>query len=161
MIACGLAACADPDSIIATPHELHDRVDARDAAAIAHSLGTLPGIVAVDATVRRPFADPLASVAIAGTPTAAIALTIDTRISSTVAAEDATRIATAIVPSLLPVNIHVVIAAAAPLPRLAHVGPFTVEESSRTPLMATLAAALLLLLALAGWIAFRERPGRV
>ena len=157
-IVCGLAACADPDSIIATPHELHDRADARDAASIAHSLSTLPGITSVDATVRRPFVDPLAPVAASPGSTAAITLTIDTRITSAAAIDDATGIATAIVPTLAPANIHIVLASAAPLPKLAHVGPFTVEESSRKPLVATLAGALLVILALAGWTAFRERP---
>jgi len=42
-------------------------------------------------------------------------------------------------------------------PTLAKVGPFSVEDRSRGPLRITLAVALAVVAALAGWIAVRER----
>ncbi|HSK02488.1 MAG TPA: hypothetical protein VK932_14645, partial [Kofleriaceae bacterium] len=53
----------------------------------------------------------------------------------------------------------IVVEAGARRPRLASVGPFTVEAASQAPLRAALAAALALIAALAAWIALGQRRG--
>jgi len=69
----------------------------------------------------------------------------------------AKQLAAATAPGLSPT---VVVEVGAVRPQLAKLGPFTVDERSKTPLKATLAIALLVIAALAGWIALvmRRRP---
>jgi hypothetical protein len=51
----------------------------------------------------------------------------------------------------------IVVELGATRPRLAQVGPFTVEASSKRRIVGSLAAAFGVIAALAGWIAWRER----
>lgn len=155
-LALALAACAPT---ITGPAERQRALDREDGARLAAQLAALPGVVRAEAVIRRPARDPLAP----GSPTAAppaaasLAITVDDRADRAAIAGAARTLARALAPEAAPA---IVVEVGAIRPRLAKVGPFTVEAASQAPLKAALAAALALIAALASWIGWTARRRR-
>ena len=116
----------------------------------------LPGVVRVETSLRRATRDPLAMSAPA-TPSLSAVVIVDDKADRTSLTTTSRLLARATAPEIEPT---IVVEVGATRPVLASVGPFTVEESSKTTLKAALAIALLVIVALAGWIAIRERQRR-
>ena len=135
------------------PLEQQRARDASDATALAAQLTALPGAVRAEVTLHRALHDPLG----ASQPAAAAVVVIVDDKADRSAIDRATRV---LVRGTAPeiADPQIAIEVGATRPQLAKVGPFTVEASSRGRLVALLAAALALVAALAGWIAWRERP---
>jgi hypothetical protein len=156
-------ACSDPR--VDTPAAQHAARDLTDAAALARHLEVIPGVVRASAWLTRPFADPLApprrpgrviasiAIVLAGdADRAAVETSVRTLAAQALAADASAEAATADAP-----QISVFVASALPPPpKLAHVGPFRVQASSRGPLIATFAAGLLAIVALCLWIVVIE-----
>ncbi len=144
-------ACAP---VVDGPAEQQRAVDRADEGRLAAPLGVLPGVIQATALIRRPARDPLGMQppAAAG---ASIVVIVDDQ-ADRAATLDATRtLANVAAPGI---SHAIVIEVGAVRPVLAKVGPFTVEERSKTPLKVALAIALAVIAALAGWIALRLRP---
>jgi type III secretory pathway lipoprotein EscJ len=145
-----LAACA-PE--ISGPIDHQRALDREDSARLAAQLAELPGAVRADVALHRPFTDPLTR---ATTPaSAAIVVVVDDGADRAAIAETTRKLARAAAPEIA--DPQLAVALGATRPTLARVGPFTVDAHSAPALKAALAAALALIAALAGWIAFRER----
>jgi hypothetical protein len=156
--AAALAACAPA---VDGPAERQRALDREDGARLGAQISALPGVVRVEAVVRRPVPDPLAPRPLPGpaapAATASIAIIVDDRADRAAIEAAARTLARAIAPEAAPA---IVTQVGAIRPRLAQVGPFTVEAASQTPLRAALAAALALIAALAGWSAWAARRQR-
>lgn len=147
-----LAACAPT---VDGPADRQRVVDREDADRLAAQLAALPGAISASATVRRSVQDPLAVTA-SSPNSAAVLIVVDDRADRTAITRTATELTRATAPEIeRPV---ILVEVGAIRPSLAKVGPFTVEASSRGPLRAALAVALVLVAALAGWIAVKARP---
>ena len=135
------------------PLEQQRARDTADATALTTQLAALPGAVRAQVTLHRPITDPLG----ASQPAAAAVLVVVDDHADRAAIERTTR---ALVHGTAPeiTEPQVAIEVGATRPQLAKVGPFTVEAGSRSTLVALLTVALGLVAALAGWIAWRERP---
>jgi hypothetical protein len=167
-LALALAACAP---VVEGPAERQRALDREDGVRLAAQLAALPGVVRAEAVVRRAVRDPLAGRAAPAdraAPTAgaaaSLAIVVDDRADRAAITGAARTLARAIVPEAAPA---IVVEVGAIRPRLAQVGPFTVEAASQAPLKATLVAALALIAALAAWIAWTalgrarsRRPGQ-
>jgi hypothetical protein len=160
-LALALAACAPT---VDGPAERQRALDREDGARLAAQISALPGVVRAEAVIRRAVRDPLGPRAAAPATPAAPApaaaasavVAVDDRADRAAITEAARTLARALAPEAAPA---IVVEVAAIRPRLAQVGPFTVEAASRGPLKAALAAALALIAALAGWIGW-TRLGR-
>lgn len=149
-----LAACAPT---VDGPADRQRAIDREDADRLASQLAALPGAISASATLHRSVRDPLA-VTSPSPSSAAVLIVIDDRADRTAITRSATELTRATAPEIeRPV---ILVELGAIRPTLAKVGPFTVEASSRGPLRAALAIALVLVAALAGWIAVRARPAR-
>ena len=157
-VALALAACAPA---VDGPAERQRALDREDSARLAAQLSALPGVVRAEAVIRRAARDPIVAPAAAPAiaPAASVAITIDDRADRAAIASAARTLAAALAPGAAPA---IVVEVGAIRPRLAKVGPFTVEAGSQAPLRAALAAALVAIAALAGalgWAALRQRRG--
>ncbi len=150
MIAIGLVACAP---VIDGPVEQQRGVDRGDATRLAAQLAQLPGAIRADVTLHRPVVDPLSQQALPGS--AAVLVVVD----DVADRRSITRSAIALVRGTAPEISEpaIVVELGAQRPRLAHVGPLTVETGSKARVVGALAAALAMIALLAGWIAWRER----
>jgi type III secretory pathway lipoprotein EscJ len=151
-----LIACAP---IVDGPAESARAVDLADSDRLSAQLASLPGALSAHATLHHAFREPLTA---ASSPaSAAVLVVIDggADLATTRAAATALVRATApdIVPDMAAANAAVVVEVGAPRPVLATVGPFTVEEHSRSRLIATLVAGLAIIAGLALVIARRAR----
>lgn len=147
-----LACCAPA---LDTPADQQRALDREDSTRLATQLAELPGAVRADVTLHRPIVDPFTH---AATPaSAAIVIVVDDRADRAAIADAARRLAHGTAPEIADPTIAVEVGATRP--ELARVGPFTVEARTKTALVATLAAALALIAALAGWLAYRYRRG--
>ena len=135
------------------PLEQQRARDASDAVHLQTQLAALPGAVRAEVTLHRPLRDPLGS---AQPASAALLVVVDDRADRAAIARDARALFTGTAPEITDPQIAVEVGAIRP--QLAKVGPFTVEAHSKQRLVTTLALALIALLGLAGWIAYRERP---
>jgi hypothetical protein len=145
-----VAACAPQ---LDGPIEHQRALDRDDAARLAAQLAELPGAVRADVTLHRPVTDPLARQTTP--PGGAIVIVVDDHADRAAIADAARRLAHATAPEIPDPTIAIELGATRP--ELARVGPFTVEAGSKHGLVAALAGALALIVALAGWIAYRER----
>jgi type III secretory pathway lipoprotein EscJ len=148
-----LVACAP---VVDGPAERQRAADRDDAARLTAQLSALPGVVRAEVMLRRSIADPLAP----SPPTpasASLVIIVDDRADRPATTAAARALTRAAAPEVDPT---ILVEVGATRPSLAKVGPFTVEAGSRTPLKAALAIALVLILALAGWIAYREKWGQ-
>ncbi len=147
-----VAACAPT---VDGPADRQRTVDREDADRLAAQLAALPGAVSASATLHRSVRDPLA-VTPASPSSAAVLIVVDDRADRSAITRSATELTRATAPEIeRPV---ILVEVGAVRPSLAKVGPFTVEASSRGPLRAALAIALVLIAALAAWLALKARP---
>jgi hypothetical protein len=150
MLAVGCAPVVDG------PAERQREADRADAARLTAQLSALPGVVRAEVMLRRPAADPLA-VTPAGPPATSVVLIVDDRADRASLTTTARTLAKAVTPAVEPA---IVVEVGAERPVMASVGPFRVDEKSRTPLRAVLAIILALVLVLATWVAYREHQRR-
>jgi len=150
LVALLVVACAPT---IDGPVERQQHADRTDSARLASQLGQLPGAVRAEVTLHRPTIDPLTQTATPGS--AAILVVIDDRADRRAITRSTIALARGTAPEISEPAIVVEIGATRP--KLASVGPFTVEARSKGRVVATLATAFALIAALAGWIARRER----
>ena len=149
-----LAACAPT---VDGPADRQRAIDREDADRLASQLAALPGAISASATLHRSVRDPLA-VAVPSPSSAAVLIVVDDAADRTAIARSASELTRAATRGIdTPV---ILVEVGAIRPTLAKVGPFTVEASSRGPLRAVLAIALVLIAALAAWIAIKGRPAR-
>ena len=145
-----LAACAPA---VDGPVERQAAVDRADSARRTTQLVAQPGVVRAEVILHRPAGDPL-SLAAPAAPASSIVLIVDDR-ADRARIETTTRSLTrALAPAVDPT---IVVEVGATRADLAKVGPFTVEASSKGVLKGTLAIALAVIAALAGWIAWTYR----
>ena len=154
LLALRVAACAPA---VDGPAERQRALDRDDADRLAAQLAALPGAVRAEVVLHRGVVDPLAP---APSPpgAAAAVVVVDDRADRDAVAAAARRLVHAAAPELADASIAVELGATRPT--LARVGPFIVDARSKAALVATLAAALALIAALAGWLAWRTRPAR-
>ena len=146
-----VAACAPEIGGVAD----HQRaVDREDSARLAVQLGELPGAVRADVALHRPVTDVLTGKT--SPASAAIVVVADDAADRAALEATARKLARATAPEIGDPQIAVAVGAAHV--EVARVGPFTVAAHSKRALQATLAAALAVIAALAGWIAWASRP---
>jgi type III secretory pathway lipoprotein EscJ len=146
-----IAACAP---IVDGPAERARAVDLADSDRLSVQLGALPGAVSAHATLHHAFRDPLAEKS--GSPASAAVLVV---VDGSADLAETRAAVTALVRATAPdiAQPAVLIEVGAPRPVLASVGPFTVEQHSRSRLIATLVAGLAIIAGLALVIARRAR----
>lgn len=142
--------------VVDGPAERQRATDRADAARLTAQLAALPGVVRAEVLIRRAVADPLATTA-PSPPAASCVVIVDDRADRAAITAATRALARAAAPELAPA---IVVEVGARRPELAKVGPFTVEARSRGALRGVLAGLLALVVALAGWIAWRERHRR-
>lgn len=152
ILVASLAACAPA---VDGPVEQQAAVDVRDTTRLTAQLAALPGVVRAEVILHRPARDPLSLTAPAP-PTSSIVVIVDDRADRTRIDASARSLTRALAPTVEPT---IVVEVGAHRAELATVGPFTVEASSKSALKGTLALALLLIAALAGWLAWTYRRG--
>ncbi|MFN0251369.1 MAG: hypothetical protein ACKV2T_31125 [Kofleriaceae bacterium] len=150
-LACVLAACAPT---VDGPVERQRTADREDSLALGVQLATLPGTVSATATIHRAVRDPL-GVSPASTASVAVLVVVDDATDRAATTTAATTLVKAAVPEVSAPAVVVLVGAHRA--ELARVGPFVVDKDSAGALKAALAVALVTILALAGWIAIRER----
>jgi len=153
VLAVVIASCAPT---IDGPLEQQRTRDTADATRLQAQLAALPGAVRAEVTLHRPLQDPLGA---SQPASAAVLVVVDDRADRTAIDRTARGLLRGTAPEISDPQIAVEVGAIRPT--LAKVGPFTVETHSKPRLVATLALALGLLAGLAGWIAWRERPGQL
>ena len=145
-----LSACAP---VIDGPVEQQRAVDRTDATRLAAQLAQLPGAVRADVTLRRPVFDPLSQAASPGS--AAVLVVVDDVADRRAIQRSAIALVRGTAPEIS--DPAIVVELGATRPRLAQVGPFTVEASSKGRVVGAVAAAFGVIALLAGWLAWRER----
>ncbi len=148
-----VAACA-PE--IGGPLDHQRALDREDSIHLAAQLSQLPGAIRADVALHRPVTDALAQKT--SPASAAIVIVVDDHADRAAIADSAHKLARATAPEIPDPEIAVALGAARP--ELAHVGPFTVEASSKRALQGALAAALALIAALAAYVAVQARGRR-
>lgn len=138
------------------PVEKQRAIDQQDATALRAQLAALPGTVDAQVVIHRGAVDPLAAVPAVAPTTASAVIVVD---DATERAATTAR-ATQLVEATVHVAPTIVIAVGAHHHELASLGPFVVDAQSKGPLKVTLAIALAVIAALAGWIAVRARDPR-
>ena len=128
--------------------------DREDADHLAAQLGALPGALSASVTLHRAARDPL-GVAAPSAPSGVVLIVVDDAADREALGRTAASLFGATAPEIPHPAIEVVVGAHRPT--LAKVGPFTVEENSQGPLRISLAVALAMIAALAGYVALRER----
>jgi hypothetical protein len=150
LIAIAVCACAPA---IDTAAERASAIDAGDAEHAAAVIRTAPYVIDARVALHRAFRDPLTGASSRGA--AMVVVIVDARAQS--AAIDA--VARSAIRALMPdVTPQVVVTAAGQRDELARVGPFTVAASSKLPLTVVLVLLLAAVAALAGYVAWRDRP---
>jgi type III secretory pathway lipoprotein EscJ len=150
VLAMWIAACAPT---VDGPVERQRTADERDAVRLGTQLSALPGSVHAEVTLHRPMVDPLTQAATPGS--AAILVVVDDKADRRTITRSAIALVRGTAPEIEEPTIVVELGAVRPA--LVDVGPFTVEQRSKTKVVAAMAAAFALIAALAGWIAWRER----
>jgi hypothetical protein len=159
-IATAMAISAGCAPAIDGPVEHQRAIDRDDGDRLAAQLAQLPGVVAANAVLHHAMRDPLAVTPPAPATFSAV-VTIDDRADPDAIRGATARLARAALPELaataaLPIEIN----AKVHRPTLAKVGPFWVEQASRTPLRTALALGCLAIAGLAGTLALRARRHR-
>jgi hypothetical protein len=151
------AGCAPP---IDGPIDHQRAIDRDDGDRLAAQLAQLPGVVGATVVLHHAMRDPLAVTPPAVATFSAVIATDDQAEPDALRAATA-RLAHAALPELpgtaaLPIEINVAVRR----PTVAKLGPFWVEQSSRTPLKAALTLGCLVIAGLAGSLALRARRHR-
>jgi len=145
-----VVACAPQ---IDGPVEHQRALDRDDSVRLAAQLAQLPGAVRAEVTIRRPVVDPLTE---ASTPaSAAVLIVVDDQADRRAVQRSAIALVRGTAPEIS--EPAIVVELGAVRPKLASVGPFTVEARSKPRIVAAFAIALALVVALAGFVAWRER----
>lgn len=142
------------------PIDRQRAIDRDDGDRLAAQLARLPGVAAASVVLRRAMRDPLGATAPAA-PMLAAVIAIDDATAPEAIRAAATRLARATLPELPPADLAIEIAVAVHRPIVAMVGPFSVEESSRGALRATLALGCAAIAGLAGGLALCARRHRL
>ncbi len=151
--ALAIASCAPP---IDGPIDHQRAIDRDDGDRLGAQLAQLPGAVAATVVLHHAMRDPLAITAPTGAAVAAV-ITVDDKADRDAVRAAASRLAHAMLPDApLVIEINASVHRAT----LAKVGPFSVEDSSRAALRATLALGCLVTAGLATAIWLRERRHR-
>jgi hypothetical protein len=151
------AGCAP---LIDGPIEHQRSRDREDADQLAAQLAQLPGVVGATVVLHHAVRDPLAVRPAAAATFSAVIATDDQAAPDALRAATA-RLARAAVPELSAGALAIELNMTVRRPVLAQLGPFWVEQSSRTPLKAVLALGCLAIFALAGTLAWRARHHRL
>lgn len=151
LVVIALVACAPT---VDGPVERQRGADREDSVALGVQLAKLPGAVSATATIHRSTRDPL-GVSAPSTASAAVLIVVDDATDRAATTAAATTLVRAAVPEVTAPAIVVLVGAHRA--ELAKVGPFVVDKGSAGALKAALAMALVVIVALAGWIAVRER----
>lgn len=136
------------------PVERQRAADRDDSVALSAQLATLPGAVSATATVHRSTRDPL-GVGAPSTASAAVLVVVDDATDVAATTTAATTLVRAAAPEVSAPAIVVLVGAHRA--QLAKVGPFVVDKGSAAALKASLAVGLIVIAALAGWIALHVR----
>jgi hypothetical protein len=147
----GILGCAP---VVDSPVERQRAIDRDDGDRLGAQIARLPGVAEASVVLRRAARDPLGA-APASPPmlTAVVAIAAAAEPEAIRAA--ATRLARAALPELRPDDLAIEVTAAVHRPVIAQVGPFSVEQSSRAGLRATLALAFASIAGLGGALALR------
>jgi hypothetical protein len=142
------------------PIEHQRALDREDGDRLAAQLAQLPGVVTANVVLHHAMRDPLGVAPPAAARFSAV-ITIDDQADAGAIRGATARLARAALPELaataaLPIEIN----ASVHRPTLEKVGPFWVEQSSRTPLRTALALGCLAIAWLAGTLALRARRHR-
>jgi hypothetical protein len=149
------AGCAP---LIDGPIERQRAADREDADRLAVQLAQLPGVVGATVVLHHAVRDPLAVAPPAAATFSAVIATDDQAAPDALRAATA-RLAHAAVPELPAGALAIELNITVRRPVLVQLGPFWVEQSSRTPLKAVLALGCLAIAGLAGTLARRHRLG--
>lgn len=142
------------------PVEHQRAIDRDDGDRLAAQLAQLPGVVAASVVLHHAMRDPLA-VAPPAAATFSAVITVDDQADAGAIRGATARLARAAVPELATTAaLAIEINAKVHRPTLAKVGPFWVEESSRTPLRTALALGCVAIAGLAGTLALQARRHR-
>jgi type III secretory pathway lipoprotein EscJ len=145
-----LVACAPQ---IDGPVERQRAIDRDDGTRLAAQLAQLPGAVRAEVTLHRPTVDPLTQ---SVTPaSAAVLVVIDDKADRRAVTRSAIALVRGTAPEIP--EPEIVVELGATRPTLASVGPFMVEQRSKSKLVGVLAAALATICVLAAWIAWQQR----
>lgn len=153
LVIVALVACAPQ---IDGPVERQRTMDRSDGDRLAAQLAQLPGAVRAEVTLRRPLIDPLSETASPGS--AAVLIVVDDKADRRAITRSAIALVRGTAPEIS--EPAIVVELGAVRPELATVGPFSVDARDRPRIVATLAIALGLIVALAAFIAWRERGSR-
>lgn len=153
-IATVLGACTD--ELLPSPEAVTARSNAALATQLDRQVQVLPGVVTVRTLITRPSNDLLAPPL---TPQKAhVSLAVDARTSNP--AELTRNVRTLAAAVIVDAEITVVLSTEPPSAAFAKLGPFEVAPHSRRPLLFALGGGLVLIVALGGFIAWRERGRR-
>ena len=160
-IALAVAISAGCAPAIDGPIDHQRAIDRDDGDRLAAQLGQLPGVVAASVVLHRTTRDPLA-VTPPSPPSLAAVIAVDDQADRDAIRAATDRLARATLPELpagaaLPIEINAVVHR----PTLAKLGPFSVEQSSRAALRATLALGCVAIAALAATLALYARRHRL
>ncbi|MCX5743795.1 MAG: hypothetical protein NT062_14985 [Proteobacteria bacterium] len=137
------SACAP---IVDGPVDHQRARDRNDETRLAAQLELLPGARHARVTIQRPVMDPLMPSPTPGPATGSVVIVVETEADRARITDRTRALVHAVAPEVADPTIDVEVDR--PPPRLARVGPFTVEEGSRTPLRIALAIAFLVIAAL-------------
>jgi len=127
--------------------------DASDARGIEAVLRAAPGAIDAQVALHRRFRDPLTGAT--SQAAGAVLLLVDDRADRVALDARARALVHAVAPEVTP---QVIVTLAGHRAELASVGPFTVEASSKRPLIGALVGLLAAVALLAGYVAWRDRP---
>jgi type III secretory pathway lipoprotein EscJ len=145
-----LVACAPQ---IDGPVERQRAIDRDDSTTLAGQLAQLPGAVRAQVTLHRPVVDPLSE---SVTPaSAAVLVVVDDKADRRAIERSALALVRGTAPEIS--EPAIVVEVGEVRSELATVGPFSVEAKSKPRIVAAFAIALALIVALAGFVAWRER----
>ena len=156
-ISLGTLGCAP---VIDGPIDRQRAIDRDDGDRLAAQIARLPGVAAASVVLHRAMRDPLGA-APPVAPMLVAVITVDDRSDPEAIRAAATRVSRATLPELPPSDLAIEIAATVHRPIVARVGPFSVEESSRDALRATLALGCTAIAGLAAGLALRARRHRL
>lgn len=158
--ALAISASAGCAPAIDGPIERQRAIDRDDGDRLAIELAQLPGVVTATVVLHHAMRDPLA-VTPATAATFSAVITTDDQADLAAIRGATARLARAALPELAATAAPAIeINASVHRPIVAKVGPFWVEQASRTPLRAALALGCVMIAGLAGALALRARRHR-
>lgn len=158
VLALAIAAGCAPQ--VDGPVEHQRAIDRDDGDRLGAQLAQLPGVVAASVVLHRAIRDPL-STRPAGPATLTAVIRVDDRTDREAIRGAAGRLARATLPELGADAASIEVHATVHRPTVTQVGPFSVEDTSRSALKATLAVGCLVIAGLAAAIARLTRRHRL